>query len=115
MENSKFEIRNSKYLAREAREVPEESHGRRMGLGPIFAERVGNDALQHDGKTALRQSGGADAMTPTLLEGAIAILLVWIAWQIGSLLAPRIMRRFKGRAGKKTPDQKNKPPYTIDI
>ena len=54
-------------------------------------------------------------MTPTLLEGAIAILLVWIAWQIGSLLAPRIMRRFKGRAGKKTPDQKNKPPYTIDI
>jgi hypothetical protein len=81
----------------------------------MFAKRVGNDALQHDGKTGHRQTGGAEAMTPTLMESAIAILLVWIAWQIGSLLAPRIMRRFKGRPGKKTPDEKNKPPYTIDI
>jgi len=57
-------------------------------------------------------------MTPTLLEGAIAILLVWIAWQIGSLLAPRIIRRFKGRSssGKTPPDRKNKPPpFIIDI
>ena len=52
-------------------------------------------------------------MTPTLLESAIAILLVWIAWQIGSLIAPRIVRRFKERKDKTT-DQNNKPPF-IDI
>jgi hypothetical protein len=54
-------------------------------------------------------------MTPTLLEGAIAVLLLWISWRIGSLLAPRIMRRFKGRSGKTPPDRKDKPPFIIDI
>jgi hypothetical protein len=59
---------------------------------------------------------GVDVMTPTLLEGATAIFLVWIAWQIGSLLAPRILRRFKrGGSSPGKPDEKNKPPRTIDI
>ena len=55
-------------------------------------------------------------MSPTLLEGAIAILLLWIAWRIGSLLAPWIVRRFRDRrsAGKAPPAPKNKPPI-IDI
>jgi len=51
-------------------------------------------------------------MSPTLLEGAIAVVLVWIAWRIGSLLAPRIAGRFKRRPSS---DKKNKPPPTIDI
>jgi hypothetical protein len=57
-------------------------------------------------------------MSPTLLEGAIAILLVWIAWRIGSLLGPRIIRRFRQRyprGQKAPPDRKDKPPYIIDI
>ena len=56
-------------------------------------------------------------MTPTLLEGAIAIILLFIAWRIGSLLAPLILRRFKRRSSsdKSPPDQKNKPPRIIDI
>jgi hypothetical protein len=52
-------------------------------------------------------------MSPTLLEGAIAILLVWIAWRIGVLLAPHIIRRFKAR--KQPPDRKTKPPTIIDV
>jgi hypothetical protein len=39
-------------------------------------------------------------MSPTLLEGAIAILLVWIAWRIGRLLAPWIARRFRDRPSR---------------
>ena len=52
-------------------------------------------------------------MSPTLLEGAIAILLVWIAWRIGVLLAPHISQRFRSR--KQPPDRKNKPPPVIDV
>jgi len=51
-------------------------------------------------------------MSPTLLEGAIAVLLLWIAWRIGSLLAPRIMARFRQRSAA---NKKNKTPPTIDI
>ncbi|MGA3170456.1 MAG: hypothetical protein ABSE62_05530 [Chthoniobacteraceae bacterium] len=56
-------------------------------------------------------------MSPTLLEGVIAVLLIWIAWRIGSLLAPRIIRRFRVRSsrGKASPDDKGKPPNIIDI
>ena len=59
----------------------------------------------------------AKRMSPTLLEGVIAILLVWIAWRIGSLLAPRIIRRFRvrSRRDKTSTDQKGKPPNIIDI
>jgi hypothetical protein len=51
-------------------------------------------------------------MSPTLLEGAIAILLVWIAWRIGVLIAPLITRRLKSR--KKPRDGKGNPPV-IDV
>ena len=34
------------------------------------------------------------AMTPTLLELIVAALLLWIAWQIGVLIAPRILASF---------------------
>ncbi len=54
------------------------------------------------------------AMSPTLLEGVIAILLVWIAWRIGVLLAPLVIRRFRDGRVQKPPDRKNKPPYIID-
>ena len=30
-------------------------------------------------------------MSPTLLELVVALLLVWLAWQIGKLLAPRLL------------------------
>jgi hypothetical protein len=53
-------------------------------------------------------------MSPTLLEGAIAILLVLIAWRIGVLLAPWFVRRFR-RPGRKPPDRKDKPPHIIDV
>jgi len=52
-------------------------------------------------------------MSPTLLEGAIAIFLVWIAWRIGVLLGPWFARRFKGR--RKPANPKDKPPNIIDI
>jgi hypothetical protein len=51
-------------------------------------------------------------MSPTLLEGAIAILLVWIAWRIGVLLTPCIIRRFKSR---KNPRDPKDPPPIIDV
>jgi F420-0:gamma-glutamyl ligase-like protein len=56
-------------------------------------------------------------MSRTLLEGAIVVVLLWIAWCIGSMLAPWIgMRLRKRRSSRKSPpDQKNKPPYIIDI
>jgi hypothetical protein len=50
-------------------------------------------------------------MSPTLLEGVIAVLLFLIALQIAMLIARFIMRRRKARDG----DRKNKPPQTIDI
>ena len=56
-------------------------------------------------------------MSETLMEGVIVVLLVWIAWRIGSILAPRLIRRFRGRRsqGKTPPDHENKPPHIIDI
>jgi hypothetical protein len=54
-------------------------------------------------------------MTFTLLEGAIALLLVAIALRIGFLIAPWLLRRRRGRSSDNSPDHKNKPPYTIDI
>jgi hypothetical protein len=56
-------------------------------------------------------------MSPTLLEGAIAVLLVWIAWRIGSLLYPWFVRRLRERRSARKPpsDRENKPPYIIDI
>jgi hypothetical protein len=51
-------------------------------------------------------------MSPTLLEGAIAVLLVWIAWRIGVLLTPWVIRRF--RREPKPPNRKDKPPFIID-
>jgi hypothetical protein len=53
-------------------------------------------------------------MSPTLLEGTIAIFLLWSAWRIGVLLAPWVIRRFR-QPGQKPPDRKDKPPHTIDI
>jgi hypothetical protein len=51
-------------------------------------------------------------MSPTLLEGVIAIFLVIIAWRIGVLLAPYIASRIKSR--KKPRDPKD-PPHIIDV
>lgn len=31
-------------------------------------------------------------MSPTLLEGLVALILLVVAWQLGTLLAPRILR-----------------------
>lgn len=31
-------------------------------------------------------------MSPTLLEGALALLLIWVAWQLGVALTPIIRR-----------------------
>jgi hypothetical protein len=55
-------------------------------------------------------------MSPTLLEGAIAVLLVWIAWRIGCLLAPRIVRRFRDRSPRwqRPLNRKEKPPIFTD-
>lgn len=33
-------------------------------------------------------------MSPTLLELIVAILLLWVAWQIGVLLGPRVVAAF---------------------
>jgi hypothetical protein len=52
-------------------------------------------------------------MSPTLLEGAIAILLVWIAWTIGTMLARRLSRRFKVREIPN--DENDKKPPIIDV
>jgi hypothetical protein len=54
-------------------------------------------------------------MGPTLLEGAIALLLVAIAIYIGFLLAPFIIRRFRGNGRRGGKDDDGKPPVTIDI
>ena len=55
-------------------------------------------------------------MSPTLLEGAIAVLLVGIAIWIGIILAAWLQQRARKRSSTKPPpDQKNKPPYIIDI
>ena len=34
---------------------------------------------------------GNGTMSPTLLELVVALLLLWLAWQIGKLLAPRFL------------------------
>jgi hypothetical protein len=34
-------------------------------------------------------------MSPTLLEFAVAIILIVVAWRIGILVAPAIMRRLR--------------------
>lgn len=34
-------------------------------------------------------------MSPTLLEVTVAVLLLWLAWQIGLLIAPHIIRYFR--------------------
>ena len=33
-------------------------------------------------------------MTPTLLEAILAIFVLWVAWQIAVLVAPRLLRSF---------------------
>ena len=33
-------------------------------------------------------------MSPTLLEVIVAILLLWVAWRIGVLIAPRLIKSF---------------------
>lgn len=54
-------------------------------------------------------------MSPTWLEIAVAILLVWVAWRIGSLLTPWVISRWRasreeqsvsGRSAERT----GKPP-----
>jgi hypothetical protein len=56
-------------------------------------------------------------MSPTLLEGAIALLLVWFAWRIGALLAPRVLHRFRRRRppGQDSSDHSDKQPPIIDV
>jgi len=52
-------------------------------------------------------------MSPTLLEGAIAVLILWIAWRIGVLLTPWFLHRIM-KPRKKEPGDK-KPPQIKDI
>jgi hypothetical protein len=40
-------------------------------------------------------------MTVTLLEGAVAIVLIVIAWQIGTLIAPDIISWFRNQFGER--------------
>lgn len=47
-------------------------------------------------------------MSPTWLEIAVAVLLLWVAWQIGVMLAPRVVRRFRARFS--TPPTPPAPP-----
>jgi len=56
-------------------------------------------------------------MSPTWLEIAVAILLLWIAWRIGLLLAPWIIAKFRARfsstssaAATNAANHKVKPP-----
>jgi hypothetical protein len=53
-------------------------------------------------------------MSPTLLEGAIALILVWIAWQIGVILTPLVIRKFR-RPKPDSTDQKKPPSKIIDV
>lgn len=34
-------------------------------------------------------------MTPTLLEFVVALMLLWVAWQVGLLLAPHVRTYFR--------------------
>ena len=43
-------------------------------------------------------------MSPTLLEATIAVLLLWLAWQIGTLIAPRVSRWFARNFSRSRPD-----------
>jgi hypothetical protein len=55
-------------------------------------------------------------MSFTLMEGAIVVFLLWIAWRIGRILGPYILRRMRDRSAppKFPPDRKDKPPIIID-
>lgn len=54
-------------------------------------------------------------MTPTLLEGAIALLLLWLAWRIGRIVGPWMWRKLRGnRPGRHGRGGKN-PPTVIDV
>jgi hypothetical protein len=37
----------------------------------------------------------SSVMSPTFLEAAVAILLLWVAWQIGLALAPHVIAYFR--------------------
>ncbi len=54
-------------------------------------------------------------MGPTLLEGAIAVLLIALAVYIGFLVTPWLIRKLRGNSGRGGKDDDGKPPYTIDI
>jgi hypothetical protein len=53
-------------------------------------------------------------MSPTLLEGAIAIFLVWIAWKIGVLLSPWVIHKLRRKKPDLT-DQKTPSSKIIDV
>lgn len=50
-------------------------------------------------------------MSPTWLEIAVAILLLWVAWRLALLLAPWVIRRFRDSrtAGSRTEQNKSRP------
>lgn len=57
-------------------------------------------------------------MSPTLLEVTVGVLLLWLAWQIGLLIAPYVIRYFRvtfrqadlTNAGKPSRPEKNVTP-----
>ena len=55
-------------------------------------------------------------MSFTLMEGLIAVFLLWIAWHIGLILGPYLLRRIRDRKSppKFPPDRNDKPPIIID-
>jgi hypothetical protein len=53
-------------------------------------------------------------MSPTLLEGAVAILLVVVALWLGRILTPMVIRWFRDTFPKRKSNDKKKPPYIID-
>ncbi|HEX4084265.1 MAG TPA: hypothetical protein VHY22_05095 [Chthoniobacteraceae bacterium] len=54
-------------------------------------------------------------MSPTLLEGAVAILLVVVALWIGRILTPCVIRWLREHFPRRKANGKKKPPSTIDI
>ena len=47
-------------------------------------------------------------MSPTWLEAAVAVLLLWLAWRIGLMLTPWVINRWRARRerGGVTPERR---------
>jgi hypothetical protein len=53
-------------------------------------------------------------MSPTLMEGVVAILLVVVALWMGRILTPIVIRWFRDHFPRRKRNGKDKPPFIID-